>query len=326
MRPARKSKSRRSNCRSLTLIDASESRRREQARYLETQSTLSDLLAKIRAFEERDCPAFHRWLATDLADGFRKRDKLASLLKNLQMVVMNVESYAAIKRISQRAAYEKLEKMQKNGENPSDEDIDDLFQHEYDEEDLYGRSEQPPSPEKRSGREPESVEDPQLKSIYRQLVRKLHPDANSDLSDRAKGQWFEVQDAYQWKDLERLKGLLTELSLDSESSNQSGPSVSLGELIALRQGVEKRIKKVNSKIRNFKKDPAWDFSSVVNNPYRLEILRNLAGDEIEEEIEFLEAEALPLAELVARWTKPIKPRRKRKPERRISAEGQLEFD
>jgi hypothetical protein len=43
-----------------------------------------------------------------------------------------------------------------------------------------------------------------LKEIYRQLVRRLHPDARTDAKDGVEAIWHEVQEAYVKGDVERL--------------------------------------------------------------------------------------------------------------------------
>lgn len=47
-----------------------------------------------------------------------------------------------------------------------------------------------------------------LRSLYRQLVKRLHPDLNPDQSENEKQMWFETQQAYQWGDWARLETLL----------------------------------------------------------------------------------------------------------------------
>ncbi len=49
--------------------------------------------------------------------------------------------------------------------------------------------------------------DQRLKMLYRRLVRRLHPDGNSELTLREKELWHEVQAAYQDRDLDRLEAV-----------------------------------------------------------------------------------------------------------------------
>jgi len=47
-----------------------------------------------------------------------------------------------------------------------------------------------------------------LKSVYRQLVRILHPDTNKSMTNEQQDLWHEVQEAYAWCDIQRLERLL----------------------------------------------------------------------------------------------------------------------
>jgi hypothetical protein len=47
-----------------------------------------------------------------------------------------------------------------------------------------------------------------LRSLYRQLVKRLHPDLNPQQSPQEQQMWFETQQAYQWGDWARLETLL----------------------------------------------------------------------------------------------------------------------
>ena len=47
-----------------------------------------------------------------------------------------------------------------------------------------------------------------LRSLYRQLVKRLHPDLHPEQTPQQQQLWFDVQQAYQWGDFERLETLL----------------------------------------------------------------------------------------------------------------------
>ena len=83
-----------------------------------------------------------------------------------------------------------------------------------------------------------------MRSLYRQLVKRLHPDLHPHQGAEGQRLWFEVQQAYQWSDWSRLETLLAvteeefedtpeerirlaarlaELSLDVQQMRQSFP-------------------------------------------------------------------------------------------------------
>ncbi len=62
----------------------------------------------------------------------------------------------------------------------------------------------------------------ELKRLYRDLAKRLHPDANPDQDDRARQQWHQVQEAYRDGDLKRLRVLAEAVAADQPLP--SGPS------------------------------------------------------------------------------------------------------
>jgi hypothetical protein len=57
----------------------------------------------------------------------------------------------------------------------------------------------------------------ELRKLYRQLAKELHPDINQDLTEKQRNLWYAVKHAYEYGDLESLRALSV-MAQDIESS------------------------------------------------------------------------------------------------------------
>lgn len=88
----------------------------------------------------------------------------------------------------------------------------------------------------------------ELKSIYRKLIKKLHPDLNKENSEKSKNLLLQVTRAYENGDLETLKNLelLTDEIMEKEN-------IEIGELDELKQSKEKYKIIINELLESIKK-------------------------------------------------------------------------
>ncbi len=119
----------------------------------------------------------------------------------------------------------------------------------------------PPSaePQPARGLVPDSPEQtPRIKEIYRLLVRRLHPDTQTERNPRVMSLWHDVQAAYESHDLERLEMLLTLTDIVSDSSQaQAG----LGEIRSLTAHLRNAVQELARNLQDARNDPAWDFDT-----------------------------------------------------------------
>lgn len=104
------------------------------------------------------------------------------------------------------------------------------------------------------------TESQRLKTAYRAVVRRLHPDLNPDVSEYAKQLWHDAQSAYNRGDLDRLESILavSELELGGELPAGSG----IGGVLELTRQLEASIGQLERQVRGLKKNPAWNFSEL----------------------------------------------------------------
>ena len=142
----------------------------------------------------------------------------------------------------------------------------------------------PPPPKAKGGQRAAAAKTPEaespsisrLKDIYRQLVRRLHPDARTDAKDGVGSLWHEVQEAYEKGDLERLERLF---ALCEVTEGEVGAGTSLSQMRAALQELQRSIQAMLRSLSAAKKDIAWKFSETTDqSDLRARIERDLRAD------------------------------------------------
>lgn len=163
-----------------------------------------------------------------------------------------------------------------------------------------GEASRPPSgpPEK-----PLRPEDARLKEVYRQLVRRLHPDMRADGDAEVSTVWHEVQEAYAAGQLERLEMLLALIDLRGRSI---GTHTSLFQMREVAAELRRSFLALQKSLRDARKDPAWKFARGADRDAvatRLE--RRFRRDLTARRERLRRCEAL-----IAGWARPVKSKRR----------------
>ena len=112
-----------------------------------------------------------------------------------------------------------------------------------------------------------------LKSMYRSLVRKLHPDYRQNANPRLDELWHKVQAAYSEQDVEAMEMLV---ALCGISMDNSFASSSVSQIMAIIEDHREQARMFERNIRTAKKDPAWNFD---HDPTIAAVLEpQIAGD------------------------------------------------
>jgi hypothetical protein len=131
-----------------------------------------------------------------------------------------------------------------------------------------GKNRQGPRSHTNRGDFPGRDQDAALKSLYRQLVRVLHPDAGTENPPGGQWIWHEVQEAYRRGDVESLYELHQKVF---RSSSQNRPledidfdfkSIPIGDVMLMRKQLESRLRILQKKLRWARRDPHWDFGKI----------------------------------------------------------------
>lgn len=134
----------------------------------------------------------------------------------------------------------------------------------------------------------------ELKTLYRKLVRLLHPDTrpasdSSDLSGEIQKLWLEVQQAYKAKDLKTLKRLELMSLIYLEQLN----SLTLDEIYESSLIFTEELEKLKQRVKASRKHPAWRFTS--RRSY--ETLARKTREHLQKKIDPLAAEVTHLESL-----------------------------
>jgi hypothetical protein len=188
---------------------------------------------------------------------------------------------------------------------------EDLTKAEY--ADLLARFkkevlEEPPSPKERAANTrakappPEKQGAERLKEIYRQLVRRLHPDTRKDSSPSATALWHEVQDAYATGNLERLE---TIFALSEMTEQTFSATTTLFQMHSALRELKRSSQAVLRTLSAAKKDPAWGFAELQEHAaLQAKVEKQLLRDRAAQLFALAEVEAL-----LASWEKTAKTRK-----------------
>jgi hypothetical protein len=304
---------------SLVWVDATPLLLAARAKLRATQKKLSAAEERVRLHKQSDEPDYQRWFTLTFAERLAEVRELYEKLARLDEIVWKVEreilatgcsaaeAYAAV--IAEMDAPEEPEPEKKEASN-EDEDL--------------GASEDAHEESHRSSNESDHEEiwratqkakagdvDDEVKQIYRQLVRKLHPDLNPDLSDELKERWFEVQEAYEDRDLSRLERLLALCNEGGEEGTIIDRITSLTRLRSLLKSVAKKLKTSQRQISQLKRAPAWDFHKTKKDPRKLGILERDVKYELRNTEDVISSDIRTLEAQIKKWQEPPKARNRR---------------
>lgn len=158
---------------------------------------------------------------------------------------------------------------------------------------------------------PQTEEEPRLKALFRELARKLHPDANPAITPRERELWHEVHAAYESKNLDALETLSA--MLESESSAGYLRIRSVSRLRAVFDEFQRKLKAAQKAVRTAKKEPAWGFGEIEKNPARLNELAQDIEREVKEDTCALEAMVADYEEQIESWKNPVSNKMRRRP-------------
>ena len=99
----------------------------------------------------------------------------------------------------------------------------------------------------------------QIKQVYRDLARRIHPDSSGEMSPKIQNLWYAVQDAYNNEDLEQLEVLQAHLDLFDGHIAETSTFFHIKELT---MRFRHALKSLRATINKARKEPAWGFLSL----------------------------------------------------------------
>jgi hypothetical protein len=111
--------------------------------------------------------------------------------------------------------------------------------------------------EEEEPQEEASAVDARVKSLYRKLVRRLHPDHRSDGEAAVSNLWHEVQEAYAAADVARMEILL---ALSDIQANALGEQTTLAQMRNVCLELERSLRALEKSVAEAEDEEAWNFA------------------------------------------------------------------
>lgn len=167
------------------------------------------------------------------------------------------------------------------------------FMFERFKEDVLGRKSS-----KSSKKESNTSKEDQIKTIYRTLVRKLHPDYQTESSPHLEELWHEVQEAYKANDLERLE---TILAISNIQTGDFSEEISVSQILNVQAEYKNQLKSIRAQIRKAKKRVEWGFSKITNT----QLLTKKINSELKSELNQHLFHIKEFEKQLRDWSKPM---------------------
>jgi hypothetical protein len=122
----------------------------------------------------------------------------------------------------------------------------------------------------------------ELRKIYRNIAKNLHPDVNPNLTEEQTEIWHLFYSAYKNGDLDKMKAL--EIIYEKELQNSDLHAEVLSEETILLQTIllKEGIKEIENQIKDVEKDFPFNISELIRDEEWVEEQQNLLTKEIEE--------------------------------------------
>ena len=135
------------------------------------------------------------------------------------------------------------------------------------------QSEPLPVQEEPEGVEESAVVDARVKSLYRKLVRRLHPDHRGNGEAHVSGLWHEVQEAYLAADIARMEILLALSNIDGDAF---GDDTTVAEMRSVHTELWRSLRTLEKSVAEGEGEEAWNFArSGPSEELRLRVEREL---------------------------------------------------
>ena len=298
----------------LVLYDSTDLRASEWHAYQKHSKKLEKSNQCLRMFETEEMPNYQSWLESHFAPTLTLVHQTVIQIKQTEDFLDQVHLYGALSGLSEASSFRILNEAKSNGtlheiwqdlhekqsqkkENgPCFKDLEDRFDSVFgdifDDESAedcdqdYGQSSDFSNRSgSRAGPKNRNLEMPTqaLKSIYRKLALKLHPDYNANTSEEHKSLFQTVQSLYRSQNTEGLEAIWAKLLCGSEQVF-NWKTAAIADIINRRRSVEKRLRSVAVGLRSAKVHPAWGFNKKNKSKVLLDQLKHSTKCQIENDL------------------------------------------
>ncbi len=296
--------------------------------YKSQLQSLNNASEKLRRFVEIDQPAFTLWWQQEFAGELTQQMKLERILSDLELLTDAVEQYKVHYRCPYPRAYTVVLKAQEEGQlgalmRKIFAEIDQTHRDQY-HIDILAREAQaererkvrpdtkaqeprtaedlPPQFEKIAAVTPEETTDHYIKKIYRELVVILHPDTREggEQNTSEKALWLELQNAYEWRDLDRMEAIFKAVH-GTITSALNFETIPIGDIVSMKEAVAIKLEHLRRDLKQAKKEANWDFQQKRQKRSFLIYLAKSIQNELIEHTMILEHRIEKLQKRVQSW-------------------------
>ncbi|MDZ4817136.1 MAG: J domain-containing protein [Verrucomicrobiota bacterium] len=265
-----------SESRAIVFIDKGPLLKKARKEYASANKSLQTLEGQLEVYEREDIPLFQQWMAKEFGAELTKireltealhleNNKLYRIEDQMDLGYTHYEAYDRVindvdlkEELEAEAKEDSSSEFPPGSDDPSEEEskqadaFEDLF-----EDMMNGFFEGSASPQK----PPPQANKNQVKNLYRQIVRILHPDRNESFTDTQKELWTQTQQAYSEGDLETLELILSRCEHGGAGVEKIDRLSSIKNLTKM---VKQRLNAMRGKLRALKKNPAYQFSKLTD--------------------------------------------------------------
>ena len=277
-----------SPCRALVLADGAAIRKKIKKDYEKALRDLDSSRKQLDQFDQSDKPQFTRWLNAHFGALLTELREFGQKLAADQELILQVQYEIHFGGGPPARAYQRVMKLRENPEppppprgdsgepargddpfhaqpesghdDPDDDPLREFFEH------VFGGFGAGPDGDSWQDRRSPAAADPEsipphtagrLKDLYRALVRRLHPDAQAEMTPQKIEWWHQAQAAYEAGDAGQLEVILTLCEI-GESGTTAHTSASLLQRITAQ--LKTSLSEIKRQLRDRRHDPAWGFS------------------------------------------------------------------
>lgn len=256
------------DCVALIRLDTADIRKEYHARCRKAKSIFERYQEDWRLHNEECLPAYNRWLHSEFGPSLSKLKEMQIEHERKLHIIEQMSNRHYFHNTSWHVAYREVMEEIEAVDNPVTPD-DDAYESEDSGEDeggvkddayedmmdLFGNM-------LGGGMEPDvSVQERddslrQLKDVYREICKKLHPDTGGEFDQRTSALWHDAQEAYKDEDIDKLRSLLAVC----EMRGGAVPSTAnCWQILEIQSHFKSGVQSLRSVLRDAKRHPGWDF-------------------------------------------------------------------
>ena len=233
--------------------------------------------------EKHDLPQYSRWLNSHFGVFLTELRELNHALNEKRLLLSEIEEEAILGNRSFFRAYEIV--MQRRQEREARPNEETPFEGNEEQEQDSSFSEDPLNEQferlfeqvedafaemfgmggRRTRKKPETEADGiqrsksynRLKELYRAVVRRLHPDAQKEMTSQKLEWWHQAQAAYEKSDIHQLEVILSLCEIEEKGTTAH---TSLSILQRITRQLKSSFNQLKRELAKYRRDPAWNFS------------------------------------------------------------------